>query len=497
MLKRTLFWALGRVLGVLAPVLLVPSALGQVDLVVLPGISFPMDISQDGSRLAGEFQGGSHLWGLSEGFTQIVLPGGGGINAPRLSPNGIHLTGTHFNSSVDDGAMHYSEASGYSLIPLLPGQILSDGEAVTNDGTVFGTGAGGTPSFQAFRWSEALGTQPLEATSSSVRRIGGVSADGLRVVGSWEDPSTSQLFNPFVWEDATGYLTIPDTFGSSPNISLDGSTIVDSYIYALAGFCQLRRTNRFVNSGPAQAIDFLPGYDDSRVVSVGQDGSIVFGQSANPCTIDGFWVWTDTGGTVSVFDHLDANGGNPFSQWTDLFFTGMSDNGKAFCGVGTDPNGDSWVGFVVYVGGIPGCSEIGATVCAPAEANSTGMPAELAACGQESVVENSVRLTATSLPANQFGFFLNSMTPDLVMNPGGSQGNLCLGGQVGRYSSQIVQSGSSGEFSIDLDLAATPTPAGTVSISAGETWYFQAWFRDNNPTPTSNFTDSIRLLFQP
>ncbi len=30
----------------------------------------------------------------------------------------------------------------------------------------------------------------------------------------------------------------------------------------------------------------------------------------------------------------------------------------------------------------------------------------------------------------------------------------------------------------------------------GESWNFQAWFRDKNPGNTSNFTDGVSVLFQ-
>ena len=36
-------------------------------------------------------------------------------------------------------------------------------------------------------------------------------------------------------------------------------------------------------------------------------------------------------------------------------------------------------------------------------------------------------LTATDVPEDPFGYFLASQTQDFVANPGGSQGNLCLG----------------------------------------------------------------------
>ncbi|MFT7170977.1 MAG: hypothetical protein ACI80K_004128 [Paracoccaceae bacterium] len=52
----------------------------------------------------------------------------------------------------------------------------------------------------------------------------------------------------------------------------------------------------------------------------------------------------------------------------------------------------------------------------------------------------------------------------------------------------------SGRIHLQLDLADIPSPTGSVSAMAGETWYFQAWYRDLNPTPTSNFSSSTSIL---
>ncbi len=79
---------------------------------------------------------------------------------------------------------------------------------------------------------------------------------------------------------------------------------------------------------------------------------------------------------------------------------------------------------------------------------------------------------------------------------GGSQGNLCLGGGIGRHAKQIANSGAAGELVIDVDLTALPRPGGTHSVVAGETWNFQCWFRDKvGGVPTSNFTDGIEIVF--
>ena len=118
------------------------------------------------------------------------------------------------------------------------------------------------------------------------------------------------------------------------------------------------------------------------------------------------------------------------------------------------------------------------------------------AFGSTEASKNAVTLTASQLPMNVFGYFLNSDVKDFKAFAGGSQGNLCLGGSIGRHAKQIANSGAAGELVIDVDLTALPRPNGTHSVVAGETWNFQAWFRDKTGgVPTSNFTDGIEIVF--
>ena len=141
--------------------------------------------------------------------------------------------------------------------------------------------------------------------------------------------------------------------------------------------------------------------------------------------------------------------------------------------------------------------EVGSEYCAPAIPNSTGQPARITVAGSGIASDNVVTLVASDLPPNQFGYFLNSTTTALVPNAGGSQGTLCLGGSVGRYNGplEIGASGDGGQFQLALDLTATPTPTGLVSILSGQTWHFQAWYRDGNPTATTNFTSAASVTF--
>ncbi len=148
--------------------------------------------------------------------------------------------------------------------------------------------------------------------------------------------------------------------------------------------------------------------------------------------------------------------------------------------------------------GPPGPGSPGTNYCSPAVANSTGASGAISATGSATVATNNLSLQASSLPLNAFGFFLTSRTQGSVNQPGGSQGVLCLGGQIGRYvgPGQIKNSGATGSFSLALNLPTTPTPTGPVAVVAGETWNFQCWYRDAvGGSATSNFTNGLSVVF--
>ena len=139
-------------------------------------------------------------------------------------------------------------------------------------------------------------------------------------------------------------------------------------------------------------------------------------------------------------------------------------------------------------------SSLGMNYCS-AEVNSTGSAAAILATGSDMAAANMVTLRATSLPLNEFGIFITSPNQAFVPNAGGSSGNLCLAAPIGRYNTAagygVLNSGTTGDFNLLIDLTNTPTPTGPTAILAGSTVNFQAWFRDFIPGQgaTSNFTD--------
>lgn len=128
---------------------------------------------------------------------------------------------------------------------------------------------------------------------------------------------------------------------------------------------------------------------------------------------------------------------------------------------------------------------LGAVYC-QSTPNSTGQEAGLVVTGSDVVADDLLFLTAYQLPLNEFGYFITSQTQGFVSNPGGSSGDLCLGGSIVRLVQQVASSGGAGVMSVRMDLAFPP-------VLAGETWNFQAWGRDGS---TSIFSDAVSVAFQ-
>ena len=124
--------------------------------------------------------------------------------------------------------------------------------------------------------------------------------------------------------------------------------------------------------------------------------------------------------------------------------------------------------------------------------NSSGSAATINATGSATVASNDFTLHAASLPAGKQGFFLMAASQAFVPGFGGSQGILCLGSPIVRFSQVILVASPTGDVSLPINLGNLPSGG---SISAGETWNFQYWTRDQNPTSTSNTSNGLQVSF--
>ncbi|MCP3920801.1 MAG: hypothetical protein GY711_35185 [bacterium] len=138
---------------------------------------------------------------------------------------------------------------------------------------------------------------------------------------------------------------------------------------------------------------------------------------------------------------------------------------------------------------------IGTNYCG-SSTNSSGRRADIHATGSAIAGGQPLNLQAFDLPYNKFGQMMCSPNGAGSFNPPGSQGTFCLALPYGRFNapSQILYSGSDGRFNLDVNTNDMPMSP-HAPVLAGQTWRFQGWFRDNNPSLTSNFTDGVAVTF--
>ncbi|MEE2939220.1 MAG: hypothetical protein VX460_02425 [Planctomycetota bacterium] len=174
------------------------------------------------------------------------------------------------------------------------------------------------------------------------------------------------------------------------------------------------------------------------------------------------------------------------------------DNAVA-CGQGSSPFGSTYLRMFAAEG--PG-SAVGSNYCV-ANPNSTGTIARMTATGSTIASSDKLNLECSGLPINSWGFFLASRTAGFSVRPAGSQGNLCLGGVVGRIDeiTQVKNSGTMGETSLDTmlgewSLASVPLGGSAAAVLPGERWHFTYWFRDvDSGVQTSNFANGLFIDF--
>jgi len=209
--------------------------------------------------------------------------------------------------------------------------------------------------------------------------------------------------------------------------------------------------------------------------------------------------WQDRYGAAYVFEHDGASWVEKYRLWSPdpMRHDGMG-NAVAL-------EGDTALVAAsrYWNTGGPGSEEghffylpMGSEVC-PGQDNSTGQPGRLEATGFSEIDLGFLNLRATGLPPGQMVIFLAASQTGFVANPGGSQGNLCLAGALARFNrpGEIGVSGADGRFAIRVETTDIPTNPASVLLP-NATWTFQAWYRDQNPSATSNFTEAVEITFR-
>jgi hypothetical protein len=130
-------------------------------------------------------------------------------------------------------------------------------------------------------------------------------------------------------------------------------------------------------------------------------------------------------------------------------------------------------------------------------ANSMGAAAWLEALGSRQIDKGLLRLRAGNLVPGQVAMFIAGESSGYVLNPGGSQGALCLGGQIARFNrpGELGVASSDGRLERVIGTHSIPVNP-TVPIFAGESWVFQCWYRDNSAGFSSNFSAAVEVQFE-
>ena len=248
--------------------------------------------------------------------------------------------------------------------------------------------------------------------------------------------------------------------GANGSVLAEFTSPRDSYPSAVSG------GGDFNGDGFADAIvgfyPFDPQDPGSAVVLAGPEGAPLF-------TLTGEGGGDSFGYVLSEAGDVDGDG------FSDLIVGAAGDD---------DHHSQSGSARVVS-----GCSLAGVNYC-PGELNSTGLSAAVRAGGSLFVEDDYFVLRASHLPVGELGLFLVADARDFVPGPGGSMGNLCLGGVIGRFPAQVSDLG--GQITHSVHLTQLPTDP-QQAAQPGETWYFQAWYRD---AATSNFSDATVVTFR-
>jgi hypothetical protein len=475
-----------------------------------------------------------------------------------IDPSGMSSTGDRFGSSVglgdlfavvgsagdDTAASNAGSASLYSRNPITSRldfmHEVTASDAAADDG--FGTSAavsgsvvvigapyndapgGNAGAAYVFRnvggiWTEA---QKLTASNAAVDHLFGssVAIDGNRIVVGRNGAAYIFEYNGIAWNEIDELPALGAAVAISGDfVAVAGAVLrFDSFLniwvqeaalnhngavphVAINGDLVGYTTMSFISSPPYTVHSIALQRRNATSGSWASAGSIdtsAIGSTRFAIAGDHLFVKSYGVGRLDIYSHV--SGGWPLERTIEFDESGAAPFDGVVALVGyTLVGSPQWSisrgrAYLVDLA----CDPISATFCYQPIANSTGATARLDVLGSRTLVANDATLVASLLPLSTFGFFLTSRTSGLTVAPGSAVGNLCLAGNIGRFvgPGQIKNSGAIGRFDLALDLTALPTPTGSIAANVGETWRFQAWHRDANPTLQSNFTDAAQVTWQ-
>ena len=322
------------------------------------GQNYPSDMSADGSVVVGNTADGLYetfRWteftgSVSLGRHTAYIQGGAGL--PDVSFDGTRVSAT----ITTPDSLHVTQGiwikgSGWQVsMPPVPSYArLADNSygsawGLSGDGKVLCGMWHPDESFNAYNHGNTwtIGdTTSITPLVSPIRncRTNGLNFDGSVVVGFAENEFGN--WRPTVWEDG-GYTILSDNggFPIAKGVSADGNTIWGAAFNTATSTQEAAIWTRTPTGWDEQIIGVLPGtfpgYGQSQVYNMAEDGPIAVGYNQfTTGTTTGF-VWTLNEGMVPAEDYFNSYGIEFPEGFEILNLTGISHDGRTYCGYGED-----------------------------------------------------------------------------------------------------------------------------------------------------------------
>lgn len=386
--------------------------------------------------IAGNDSTGGHVWRRGAGWSP--MPGPGAPVPFLLSADGGRVLARSGPVAIGIDYFLVDPAGGpVSTLQLPPGGAAPIMRGISGDGSVVVGDTLAGPDVRATYWDGSGAATLLEPFSSNQQSLAyGVSENGQWIVGRRGGGAAG--WTPVRWTPSGGFVALPTLVPPSAQVFQSPRFVSDDGATVAGDFSDLR----------------IPTFENTAFISY-------------------------QGGPALRFRDLLISLGGP-DLGASIVVRGMSADGQRFL-VEADGRGHH----------VDLDAVVTTAYCGPAVPNSTGAAATLVGLGSDVAADRFFVLRASSLPPSAVALPIVSRTQGLFPGAGGSMGTLCLGGSIGRLPIRFAD--ASGAFDARTDTGALPMGAGTVAAAAGETWTFQAWYRDQN---SSNFTDAAEVLFR-
>jgi hypothetical protein len=335
-------------------------------------------------------------------------------------------------------------------------------------------------------WSRLFSTSDWDIRGAQILWDGTVVTPSFSVDFSALDHRSPEVSAPVEpTADGRPYAVVYEDYGAQ--VTVVARILAGDRSFAVGNLSALQGT-------PSNLADILPCVEtDGTHFAVAWSQQYVPGSSDYDVYARGFYY---TGSTLHLSDtqvNLAFSGtyeGN--TRITALYGEGYTSTW--FGAVWTDSAGVGDIEAATYSLPLGHGPFLGSAYCSPAVPNSTGVGARIEVQGSGNAGGQPLRLIAYQLPQNVSCYFLGSPVANAATTPA-SSGIVCVGNPLSRFNGpgQVGNSGSAGRVELDVDTLAIPLPAGgTLVLTSGTTYHFQAWYRDG---ATNNLSDARAVTF--